>query len=40
MQVISFEYDVPTVLVSLCIKFDKDPMRKHDLLTFCFVDLL
>jgi hypothetical protein len=28
MQVISFEYVVPRVLVSLCIKFDKIPRRE------------
>jgi hypothetical protein len=28
MQVLSFEYDVTKMLVSLCIKFHKDPRRK------------
>jgi hypothetical protein len=28
MQVLSFEYIVPRVLVSPCIKFDKIPRRK------------
>jgi hypothetical protein len=35
MQVLSFEYVVPKVVVSLCIKFDKDHRRKT-----CFVDVL
>jgi hypothetical protein len=39
MHVLSFEYVVPRVLVSLCVKFDMIPIEKHDLLTFYVVDV-